>query len=181
MKNFNNNVDYFQQVFDTLYEKIVVFLYYYCRNRASAENVAQETFITFWENIHKIDKNKSPLPYLYFIAKNKALNEIKRDIISNKYTTYVKRRETEITYKALSSITMDQVQMDELSSAIGKCLSKMNPNTAETFKLSRFKGLKNAEIAKEQNISIKTVEYRLMCALRILKTNLKEFLIFLFS
>lgn len=72
---------------------------------------------------------------------------------------------------------MENVEVEEVKKCISKSLSQMNSNTAETFMLSRFKGMKNAEIAEHSKISIKTVEYRLMSALRILRNNLKEFII----
>jgi RNA polymerase sigma-70 factor (ECF subfamily) len=46
----------------------------------------------------------------------------------------------------------------------------------ETFKLSRFEGLKNQEIADKLNISVRTVETQIYRALKILKENLKDYI-----
>lgn len=42
-----------------------------------AEDVMQETYISFLENIDKIDSKKSPKGYLFVISKNKALKALK--------------------------------------------------------------------------------------------------------
>jgi RNA polymerase sigma-70 factor (ECF subfamily) len=44
------------------------------------------------------------------------------------------------------------------------------------FKLSRFEGLKNREIAEKLGISIKTVEAQMTEALRFLSKKLKDYL-----
>lgn len=168
--------EFFKEAFNLNYQKIVSFLFHYVRDKADAENIAQDTFTSFWENLDTVDKNVSPLPYLYMTARNKAFNMIRREMVINKYSSYVKQRDLDLSYKALSSIT-NEVDANIIMARITKSLSQMNPNTAETFLLSRFNGLKNAEVAEKQKVSIKTVEYRLMSALRVLRENLKEFML----
>ena len=62
---------------------------------------------------------------------------------------------------------------------IGSYLINMN-GTVCSFScstiLSRLEGKKYTEIAEIQHISVKTVEYRISQALKILKTRLSEYL-----
>ena len=46
----------------------------------------------------------------------------------------------------------------------------------EVFELSRFEGMKYAEIATQLNISVKTVETHMSKALVILKAELRDYL-----
>ena len=52
----------------------------------------------------------------------------------------------------------------------------MKDSVRETFHLSRFRNMTNEEVARELGISVKTVEYRMSSALRILKKNLRDFI-----
>ena len=52
----------------------------------------------------------------------------------------------------------------------------MKEPVRSAFHLSRFCNMTNEEVAKELGISVKTVEYRISSALRILKKNLRDFI-----
>ena len=64
----------------------------------------------------------------------------------------------------------------ELNEMFLSALEKLTPRCKEIFELSRFKGLKNAEIAKELNISKRTVELQISKALKFLREELKDVL-----
>ena len=64
----------------------------------------------------------------------------------------------------------------EVEALMKESMEKMSPSIKETFLLCRFKEKKYEEVAKIQNVSVKTIEYRIMCALRILRKDLKDFL-----
>jgi RNA polymerase sigma-70 factor, ECF subfamily len=48
---------------------------------------------------------------------------------------------------------------------------------AEAFRMNRFEGKKYIEIAREQNVSVRTIEVRIGKALNLLRKLLKDFLI----
>lgn len=172
----NQQERFFNEAFEQHFERIVVYIQGYCKDWEMARNIAQDTYIAFWENIDKVDATKTPLPYLFFIAKNKALNIMKRDIVKGRYSNYTRKREMEINYRALESSTMDTVHAYEIEKLVAKSVVQMNEKVKEAFCLSRFKNMKNEEVAQELDISVKTVEYRMAAALRILRKNLKDFL-----
>lgn len=167
---------FFKEAFELHFERVVAYIYGYCRDWEMARNIAQDSFVAFWENIEKVDPTKTALPYLFFIAKNRALNIMKRDLVRDKYSNYTQKREMEISYRALESSTMDVVHAGEIEKLISKSVEQMNEKVRETFYLSRFKSMKNEEVARELDVSVKTVEYRMAAALRILRKNLKDFI-----
>ncbi len=132
--------------------------------------------MSFWENIEKIDIEQTALPYLYSVSKNKAINYLRRTSIIGTHKNHLTAKELELNYRALKSSTMDDIYKNNLEDLLNTCLNSMKANVRETFCLSRFANLKNEEIALKQNISVKTVEYRISCALKILRKNLSEFL-----
>ena len=167
---------FFKETFNLYFERIVAYIYGYCRDSEVAKNIAQDTFITFWENIEKVNSEKTPLPYLLFIAKNKAINAIKRELVKGKFNDYTQKRDLELSYRAFGSETIDSITANEIESIVNKSVGQMKENVQQTFCLSRFKNLKNEEVAKELDVSVKTVEYRLASALRVLRRNLKDFI-----
>lgn len=174
--NAQEDRSYFEEVYRKYYPRIVSFILLYCKDMAVAENLAQDTFYSFLENIKGIDRSRSPIGYLCCIAKNKALNHIKKQLVINRFSSYIARRDAELSYKSLDSLVISQIQLNQIRDAVVKSLGQMNAKTAETFKLSRFNNLKNTEIASLLNISVKTVEYRMMSAMRIIRANLAEFI-----
>jgi RNA polymerase sigma-70 factor (ECF subfamily) len=64
----------------------------------------------------------------------------------------------------------------ELRLAINQSLDKLPPRCREIFKLSRFEGKSNQEIASQLGISKRTVELQVSNALSLLRQELKGFL-----
>lgn len=168
---------FFKESFDLYFEKIVAYIYNYCRDRENAKNIAQDCFVAFWENIDKVESSRTPLPYLFFIARNMALNHLKHISVTERYNTYCAKREFELRYKALSSSTLDSVMEREVERMVAKSMMQMKPQVRETFHLSRFRNMTNEEVAKHLGISVKTVEYRMASAMRIIKKNLRDFIL----
>ena len=174
-----NNIDketFFKESFDRYFERIVTYVYSFYKDREIAKNIAQDCFIAFWENIDKVERSKTPLPYLFFVAKNKTLNQIKRDGVEGRFGDYYAGREYELRSNVLQSNTMDRVLEKEVERLIKRSMEQMKDSVRETFHLSRFRNMTNEEVARELGISVKTVEYRMSSALRILKKNLRDFI-----
>jgi RNA polymerase sigma-70 factor (ECF subfamily) len=167
---------FFETAFNLYYERVVLYIYRYCKDWSAAENIAQDTYITFWENITKVDADRIPLPYLLYVARNKTINYLNRETVRNKYKDQLQDQDMVIVSRALESSTMISIYSREIELLVSKSMEEMTPKTKEFFSLSRFKCLKNEEIAQIQGVSVKTVEYRIMSALRILRKNLKDFI-----
>lgn len=174
MADVTNEI-FFKKCYDSFFKNVVAFANYYLHDVESAKNIAQDTFISFWENIDKVDKSKSILPYLLFICKNKALNLLEKENSKHKYNDYFQKFEIEINIKALRSSSLETVLKNEVESIISYALSILSKDVRHTFYLSRYDGLKNREIADRLGISIKTVEYRISSALRVLRKAFEEY------
>ncbi|HEX3009431.1 MAG TPA: sigma-70 family RNA polymerase sigma factor, partial [Bacteroidales bacterium] len=67
----------------------------------------------------------------------------------------------------------------ELLERILEAIHGLPDQCQKVFKLSRFQHLKYAEIAKELNISVKTVEAHISKALKLLQAHLRSTIILL--
>lgn len=176
----NRVIDYkeafFNEAFELYFERVTAYVYSFCRDREMAKNIAQDCFVAFWENIDKVEMSKTPLPYLFFVARNIALNHLKHNVVKMKYKEYYMWREEQLRYTALGNCATDIFAGKEVERLLARSMEQMKPNVRETFHLSRFRNMSNLRVAEHLGISVKTVEYRIAAALRIVKKNLRDFL-----
>lgn len=134
------------------------FLFYKYGNKDQAEDLVQEAFIKLWQNCASvpIEKAKS---YLYTIANNSSLNEIKHQKVvlqyENNFTGLDKTNENP------ESIFEEKQFKEKLLNAI----ENLNETQRVAFLMHRIDGKKYSEIAEELNISVKAVEKRIHLAL----------------
>lgn len=103
-------------------------------------------------------------------ARNRCLNAIKRN-------QYHEKVHSKIYDKLKDQFEdPDYYFVNELTENIDKAIQELPETYRETFTLSRFGEHTNAQIADELGVSVKTVEYRISQALKILRVKLKDYL-----
>ncbi|MFC2091028.1 sigma factor-like helix-turn-helix DNA-binding protein, partial [Bacteroidota bacterium] len=70
----------------------------------------------------------------------------------------------------------EKIVATELEYRISEIVSDLPEQCRKIYTLSRVNGKKNLDIAKELNISIRTVETQISKALKLLRSNLQDFL-----
>jgi len=134
------------------------FLFYKYGNKDQAEDLVQEAFIKLWQNCSSvpIEKAKS---YLYTIANNSSLNEIKHQKVvlhyENNFTGLDKTNEN-------PEYILEEKQFKE---KLLNAIENLNETQRVAFLMHRIDGKKYSEIAEELNISVKAVEKRIHLAL----------------
>ncbi len=135
-------------------------------NSTLAEDVSQHVFMNFWTHRNDYDLDKPLTPLLLTMARNAWLNTAKRE----EY-----RKTSELKEEGASQQDRG-LERRELEAAIERSLAALDEPVREVFILSRYHGLKYAQIAQMLGISIKTVEARLSRGLQELQKLLKDFL-----
>jgi len=134
------------------------FLFYKYGNKDQADDLVQEAFIKLWQNCASvpIEKAKS---YLYTIANNSSLNEIKHQKVvlqyENNFTGLDKTNEN-------PEYILEEKQFKE---KLLNAIENLNETQRVAFLMHRIDGKKYSEIAEELNISVKAVEKRIHLAL----------------
>ncbi len=149
------------------------FAFGYLNDVDTAREIVQDIFINLWNKRDTIDPDKKVKSYLYTSVRNRCLNHI-RD--HKKFRSLYLDVEIE---REIPDQDPDLFSVSETKTKIEKALDKLPAKCREVFELSRFEELKYMEIADRLNISIKTVEVQVSKALRILREELKEFLVVL--
>lgn len=160
----------FDTVFRSHYADLVRMAESVVRERALAEEVAQEVMLELWRRRESLRIEQSFRAYLFRSTRNRALNHVRHQ--------HVVARETAIA--AIDSPTAPSAEDDmlgtELEQAVHAAIRALPEKPREVFELSRNHGLKYAEIATTLDISVKTVEKRMGQALAELRVRLQQWL-----
>ena len=139
-----------------------------------AEDVVQQVFVKFWEQRASLDIQWSLKAYLYKMVHHRCLNRLRDARIRDRYKTYhAEQLERQHDHQPGAAA--------ELSERIQKALATLPTECRRIFELSRFEELKYREIADQLGISIKTVETQMGKALRLMRTELADYLVTLIA
>jgi RNA polymerase sigma-70 factor, ECF subfamily len=159
----------FEKTFIFYYSKIRTFILGYVKTMADAEDLAEEIFVWLWQNHKDVEPEKSFDSYLYTIAKNKALNFLKR-----KYCT-----QTIIEMQAPSIFSHspeDEYIALEKALLIEMIVEKMPDQRKKVYQL-RQQGLSSEEIAQKLETTKRNVESQISLALKEIRSAFKNYLI----
>jgi RNA polymerase sigma-70 factor (family 1) len=162
----------FSFIFTTYYADLVMFSTTFTKDIDSAEEIVQNIFVEFWENRCDYTINTSLKSYLLKTVQNKCIDWIRHMKIRQKYNDNVVENTV-----IIENDTENYILRSELEYNIDLALSQLPVEVAEAFRLNRYDGLKYHEIAKEQNVSVRTIEVRIGKALNLLRKLLKDFLV----
>lgn len=155
------NKEAFAKMFTMYYESVARFIFRYVKDGDTAEEIAQDLFIHFWENAPRLNITASVKAYLFTSARNFSFNHLKKNKIREKYHELA-NADTE-TVALVEEVKSTDNQFLIL---LKQSLDTLPEKCREIFELSKFEGLSYEEIADFLQISKKTVENQLAIALR---------------
>lgn len=139
-----------------------------------AEDLVQQTFVKLWEYRGRLDVSWSLKAYLYKTVHNACLNRLRAGKVRSKYLDYNAQQLNDM-------YTPPDDTSPELLERFQRAMEALPPQCRHIFELSRFETLKYREIADQLGISIKTVETQMGKALRLMRTQLADYLVTLFG
>ena len=157
----------FQTLFRKYYASIVRFIFRFVKDRDTSEEIAQELFISFWENAPRLAIKISFKSYLYTSARNHALNYLKKNTIREKY------HRLSATADNSGSENIDSMTFNDL---IRKALQILPDKCREIFVLSKYEGLTYDEIADYMGLSKKTIENQMGIGLKKIREWLQPYI-----
>ncbi|CCH51229.1 RNA polymerase sigma-H factor AltName: Full=Sigma-30 [Fibrisoma limi BUZ 3] len=161
----------FEAVFRQHYNPLCQYGYSFLKDWDDTEEVVQAVFMVIWEKRDALEINTSLKSYLYRAVHNRCLNRIKHLAVQAEHRNQVEADVTH-SYEAPAQVLM----ANELSERLHDAIQLLPEQCRLIFMMSRFEELKYQEIADRLGLSIKTVENQIGKALRILRTELAEYL-----
>ena len=161
--------DAYRQLFIKYYSPLCEYASQYISDDDS-EELVQELMLSLWEARENLVIETSLKSYLFISTKHRCLNAIRK----NQYHERIHNQRYEKRKDQFED--PDYYFVTELTDNIHKAIENLPETYRETFTLSRFGEKTNVQIAEKLGISVKTVEYRISQALKILRIKLKDYL-----
>lgn len=162
--------------FQSLFKSHFSLLCAYCQYRFqfdldTAKEAVHTSFIKLWESRRSVTAGTSTEAFLFRIVKNTCLDFKRHQKVVYQHQQYMLKQGGE-----QSTITdADFADLRMLRQTIDKTVAEMPHQMRKVFELSRYEGLKYAQIASLLNISVKTVEVHMSRALLKLKKRLIDY------
>lgn len=159
----------YKQLFIKYYSPLCEYASQYISDDDS-EELVQELMLFLWETRENLVIETSLKSYLFISTKHRCLNAIRKN-------QYHERIHNQIYEKIKDQFEdPDYYFVNELTENIQKAIENLPETYREIFAMSRFGEKTNVQIAEKLGISVKTVEYRISQALKILRFKLKDYL-----
>jgi len=171
-----------EETYISLFREYYVVLCSYSRRYVGrkdvAEEIASDTFMKIWENRESLQINTSVKAYLFQAVCNNSLNylrKLKKEAILDEY--FLETASENIGFASISEEIEEQsLTMESINEKIEEAVGLLPEQQQKVFRLKRFEGKKNKEVAEILGLSVKTVEMHLSKATLTLRLKLKDYL-----
>jgi RNA polymerase sigma-70 factor, ECF subfamily len=171
-----------QNAFRMLYAEFYVGLCIHAKkflgDKDSAEEIVQDVFLRLWERHSHMNIQESIGAYLFQSVRNACLNHLKHLQIVQRFQQEIteKIKDTEDYYTITQENGQSIYLARELENHIYTAIEELPEQCRHIFKMSRFDGLKNQEIADEKGVTIHTVQKQISIAMEKLRETLGPYL-----
>lgn len=169
----------FNSLYDKYFDLLYGFIYSLIRSHGRTREIVQETFIKVWINRESIDVNNTFKAWLYRIAKNMLIDEVRKQFHEPLFEDYLK-------YIADENLTVPanegSFDLEVFRRSLKDAKTKLSPRQSEVFELIKETGLSTEEVSNKLNISEQAVYNYLSQAVKIIRNEMigLGYLIFIF-
>lgn len=165
------------RAFDILFlryqPRLLIFINGFLMNEEASKDLCQDIFLRLWQERSECERIRSFKSYIFRMAKNSVYNFFYHSLVHDRYAQKIVREHVMV------SDPDEQVFAKELQEMIDLMVAHMPEQRQRVYRMSREQGLTNDEIARQLNISKRTVENHLTTALAQLR-KLKTVMVFFF-
>lgn len=165
------NTEAFGTLYTTLYTPLYRYVISKCRDTELAQDIAQQTFLKFFEALDSYEPEKTPLAYLFTIAKRLLINHSeKKTFESFDESLFKSDNDTTLT-------VLDETHLRQLAENINSYLPSLTNDEQEVIRLHFFAELSYKEmsdILDKEEAYIRKIKERALKKLRILTKHLYE-------
>ena len=161
--------DAFSQLFNRYWDKVYSTALVFTKSGEQAEDAAQEVFMRLWQNRSKATTIDNLDAFLFIATRNFIYNKLSRIKLEEAYSNYLQHQ---VIHLHAGPETLTEVR--ELQAIIEAGIQQLPPQQQKAFRLSREKGLRHEEIARQLGISKASVKDYIVKAIAFLRKYLQE-------
>ena len=164
----------YTEIYNRYFILLYTFAYKKLRDEDLSKDTIQELFTELWDHRDRLKTTGNLKSLLYISIRSKILNHLAHQKVKGKYESFLQN---------FVPFTIDHtdypIREKQLLLHIDKQIEKLPPKMKLVFEMSRNEHLTNKEIAIKTNTSEANISIHIANALRILRTKLGAFFIFL--
>ena len=175
----NQNLLTFGELYQTYKERFLRLAISYVKEESIAEDFVTDSFVSYWENRHKLPEGGNIPAYILVSLKNECLTYLNRLRKEQEIVDHLRsQQEWELDFQisSLEACNPQEIFSEEVQQLVNKAIESLPTKTKEVFLLSRMEYLTNREISERLGVSIKAVEFHITKALKVMRIALKDYL-----
>ena len=161
----------FTNIYERYNKMLYVLAYKYLKDTFLAEDVVQQVFLKLWESRSLMTASVHLRNYLYTIAKNMVLNEI-RDNATAVEKNYELVQRLPLSDNRLNSL----LEAEDLKQQFKRTMRELTEQQQKVCRLKIFGGYSNQEVAELMHISVSTVKSHYALGIKYLRSKMKQLL-----
>lgn len=160
----------FRQLFDKYWQDLYRIAYQRVKSEEDAQDLVQEVFISFWNNIQHVKTGESMAGYLFIALRNKIFDFYEKQQVRLHYILEQPFHAADTPEQPLENITNK-----ELRNIVAAAVAALPGKMKAIYQLSREQHLTVAEIASLLTLSPQTVKNQLTTALQRVRKEVQRY------
>jgi RNA polymerase sigma-70 factor (ECF subfamily) len=150
-----------QKALEVIYDRYIGLVYSVAYkvlgNSQEAEDLTQDIFVTFWQQ-DSFDPSRGSLKsFLGLLTRSRAVDKIRRRNTTN---SFLERWQKIITEESSDPLPLEQASMEECQEAVQQAMQQISGEHRQILEMNYYKGLSQAKISQELNLSLGVVKHR---------------------
>ncbi|WP_106828488.1 RNA polymerase sigma-70 factor [Parabacteroides pacaensis] len=159
----------FNAFYDLFYLQVYRFCFYYLQNREVCKEVVSDVFFSIWKSRVKLQAIHNIDVFLYVVAKNAALNYLRKDLPD----TYIPIENLPIHKEKDDDTPENNLESSEIEELLKEIIHKLPPKSRLIFLMVRQEGMKYREIAQMLGLTESTVRVQMKIAIDKITAQIK--------
>ncbi|SEL32105.1 RNA polymerase sigma-70 factor, ECF subfamily [Chitinophaga rupis] len=155
----------FTLLFNQYYPLLSTHVFRITRSLPETEEIVQDVFFKIWMTRESLGNIAAFRPYLWVMAKNRALNALQKT---------ARERSNRTAYLQEYTETEKEDDLHTLHSLIDEAIHHLPPQQKKVYLLSRRQRLRQAEIAAQTGLTVPTVKKYMQLAVAAISDYIKE-------
>jgi len=169
---YRGNAAAFEVIYDRHADAAFSLAFRMCRQRALAEDVVQEAFLSLWRSGARYDRNRGSVrTWTLGIVHNRAIDALRRKTVRDRGLTTEEGIEERIP--ARERTELEFARRDE-AREIREALERLPQEQSRVIELAYFGGLTHVEIASMLEVPIGTIKGRMRLGLSKMRMTLGD-------